>query len=146
MARDANTHRELSRQFQDREVEKEYIAEVGGVVEDSFGCIDIPIRKDMDNPPMQCVDYELGKSSVTHWSVLDRGEHQTRLSLKPITGRSHQLRIHLREIGHPILGDNLYATPELLARAGRLMLHAHTLTITHPASSHRKTFTSICPF
>ena len=146
MARDADTHRELSRQFQDREVEKEYIAEVEGVVQDSFGLIDIPIRKDMDNPPKQCVDYELGKPSQTNWSVLERKEKSTRLELRPITGRSHQLRIHLREIGHPIMGDNLYATPEILAMADRLLLHANTLTVTHPATNKRITFSANCPF
>jgi tRNA pseudouridine32 synthase/23S rRNA pseudouridine746 synthase len=146
MARDADTHRELSRQFQDREVVKKYIAVVGGVVEGEHGRIDIPIRKDMENPPMQCVDYELGKSSQTHWCVVEREEHRTRLELRPRTGRSHQLRIHMRELGHPILGDDLYAPIELRAESERLMLHAYSLTITHPALAHRRTFTADCPF
>jgi tRNA pseudouridine32 synthase/23S rRNA pseudouridine746 synthase len=146
MARDADTHRELSRQFQDREVEKTYIAIVGGVVEKDSGLIDIPIRKDFDNPPCQCVDYEQGKSSQTHWRVLDRGDSRTRLELKPTTGRSHQLRIHLRELGHPILGDDLYACEQLQKQAQRLMLHAQSLLVEHPASKKRLRLVSECPF
>ena len=146
MARDTDTHRELSRQFQDREVEKKYIAEVGGVVDEEGGFIDIPIRKDMEHPPMQCVDYERGKPSQTHWRVASRKENSTLLELRPTTGRSHQLRIHLREIGHPILGDELYAPPEVFALSPRLMLHSHALTITHPDTSERATFTANCPF
>ena len=146
LARDAETHRELSRQFQDREVEKEYVAVVGGSLKEDSGDIDIPIRKDMDNPPKQCVDYDQGKSSQTAWSVLQRKPDRTRVLLAPKTGRSHQLRVHLKEIGHPILGDNLYAPPELLAMAGRLQLHAQKLVVTHPASKERMTFYSACPF
>ena len=146
LARDAETHRELSRQFQDREVEKEYVAVVGGSLKEDSGDIDIPIRKDMDNPPKQCVDYDQGKSSQTAWSVLQRKPDRTRVLLAPKTGRSHQLRVHLKEIGHPILGDNLYAPPELLAMAGRLQLHAQKLVVTHPASNERITFYSACPF
>ncbi len=146
MAKDAETHRELSRQFQDREVEKVYIAEVGGTVQGDSGCIDIPIRKDMDNPPKQCVDFELGKPSQTNWAVLKRNEQSTRLELRPLTGRSHQLRIHLRELGHPILGDDLYAPSEIQAMSNRLMLHAQSLTFTHPVASDVRTVTSDCPF
>ena len=146
MARDADTHRELSRQFQDREVEKTYIAVVGGVIEQDEGLIDIPIRKDFDNPPCQCVDYEQGKSSQTHWKVLERGRDRTRLELKPVTGRSHQLRIHLRELGHPILGDDLYAPKELQDMASRLQLHALDLTVTHPATCKPIQFYAKCPF
>ena len=146
MARDADTHRELSRQFQDREVEKEYIAVVGGVVNQECGVIDIPIRKDMDNPPKQCVDFDQGKPSQTNWSVLEREQDRTRLLLKPSTGRSHQLRIHLRELGHPILGDDLYAPPELQGMSNRLQLHAQSLIVTHPATNERLAFLSTCPF
>lgn len=146
MARDADTHRELSRQFQDREVEKTYIAVVGGVVVEDAGNIDIPIRKDFENPPKQCVDYISGKPSSTNWKTLERMESRTRLELRPLTGRSHQLRIHLREIGHPILGDDLYAPAELQAMTDRLMLHAQSLTITHPCSNEKLTFAAACPF
>ena len=146
MARDKKTHRELSRQFQDREVKKEYIAVVGGVVSGEEGVIDIPIRKDLENPPCQCVDFENGKPSETFWKVLERERDRTRLALFPKTGRSHQLRIHLRELGHPILGDDLYATPEFQECSERLMLHANTLIVVHPASGDTLTLTVPCPF
>ena len=146
MARDAATHRELSRQFQDREVKKEYVAVVGGIMSEDSGCIDIPIRKDLENPPRQCVDFEQGKPSQTNWEVLNRTESCTKVLLKPHTGRSHQLRIHLLEIGHPILGDDLYATQHYLEMASRLQLHATSLTLTHPSSKESLTFTSNCPF
>ena len=146
MARDADTHRELSRQFQDREVEKTYIAEVFGQVEEQGGLIDYPIRKDMDNPPMQCVDYEQGKPSQTLWRVLEQKGDRARLELRPTTGRSHQLRIHLREIGHPILGDDLYAPSKVQAMSERLLLHALSLTITHPKTGNRLTSVADCPF
>ncbi|HIO53227.1 MAG TPA: RNA pseudouridine synthase, partial [Phycisphaerales bacterium] len=117
-----------------------------GVIEQDEGLIDIPIRKDFDNPPRQCVDYEKGKSSQTHWKVLERGRDRTRLELKPVTGRSHQLRIHLRELGHPILGDDLYAPQELQDMVSRLQLHALDLTVQHPASGEQVTFRVDCPF
>ena len=145
-ARDADTHRELSRQFQEREVEKSYCAIVGGVVLEDKGFIDIPIRKDMDHPPMQCVDHEKGKPSQTVWRVLEREANQTRIMLHPLTGRSHQLRIHLREIGHPILGDDLYATPLYRGSAPRLLLHATNLIVTHPITQEKLSFDSPCPF
>ncbi len=146
LARDADTHRELSRQFQDREVYKTYIAVVGGLVQDDEGSIDIPIRKDMDNPPKQCVDFKQGKPSLTNYEVLERVNDTTRVLLKPITGRSHQLRMHLKEIGHPILGDNLYAPDVLRDASDRLLLHATTLTIIHPAKNESLAFESACPF
>jgi len=146
MARDAGTHRELSRQFQDREVQKTYIAVVDGVVEGESGLIDIPIRKDFDNPPRQCVDFEKGKSSQTNWRVKERQADRTRLELKPTTGRSHQLRIHLREVGHPILGDDLYASEQLQQLAPRLLLHALELSFVHPANNEKMTITADCPF
>lgn len=146
MAMDADTHRELSRQFQDREVEKKYIAMVWREVEVNEGRIDLPIRKDFDNPPRQKIDYAFGRDAVTNWRVVERYDDRTRLELRPITGRSHQLRLHLREVGHPILGDDLYATPEALGMADRLMLHATELVIVHPQTNKRMTFSSSCPF
>ncbi len=146
MARDADSHRELSRQFQDREVTKIYTAVVGGVVDGENGVIDIPIRKDLDNPPCQCVDFEQGKPSETAWSVLKREDDRTRLELRPKTGRSHQLRIHLRDLGHPILGDDLYAPPAMQALTDRLMLHALSLTVVHPVSGETLVLTAPCPF
>ncbi len=146
MANNKETHRELSRQFQDREVQKTYEAIVFGVVKEDTGTIDLPIRKDMENRPRQCVDHEQGKPSLTKWKVLEREDDRTRLALYPKTGRSHQLRLHLREIGHPILGDDLYATTEQQAMAPRLLLHAVSLTVVHPMSLESMTFESKVPF
>ena len=124
LGRDADAHRELSRQFQDRETRKTYIAVVGGVVEADEGEIDLPMRKDLDDPPRQIIDHIHGRAAVTRWRVLDRKDDRTRLELTPITGRSHQLRLHLKTIGHPILGDATYAPPDVAARAKRHLLHA----------------------
>lgn len=148
MARDAETHRELSRQFQDREVEKKYIAVVAGAVVGTDGIINAKLRKDMDNPPRHLVDSVQGKPSTTAWRVLDRAEDPSRtvLEFTPTTGRTRQLRIHSCVLGHPILGDDLYAPRELVNAADRLLLHATELTITHPTHKERLTFKSPPPF
>lgn len=146
LALDAQAHRQLSLQFQEREVQKTYRAEVHGVMEQDEGEIDLPIRKDLDDPPRQMVDHEHGRPSQTRWRVLSRDADRTRVELTPLTGRSHQLRLHLKSIGHPILGDDLYAPPEALGMADRLMLHAHTLTIVHPETASPMTFEAECPF
>ena len=137
MGLDAESHRELSRQFQDREVRKRYEAIVRGVVEADEGTIDRPMRKDMENTPLQVIDEEQGRAAVTHWRVLarDLDAGVTRLELRPITGRSHQLRLHLQSIGHPVLGDDLYADSIGRAMADRLLLHARSLAFTHPGSA-----------
>lgn len=146
MGRDADAHRELSRQFQDREVSKTYIAVVGGLMAIDEGTIDAAIRKDMDNPPRQLVDDVHGRPSKTRWTVLERGTDRTRVQLHPLTGRSHQLRLHLLSIGHPILGDDLYAPPELRTAAPRLLLHSTVLSLTHPTTREEMVFESDCPF
>lgn len=152
MARDAEAHRELSRQFHDREVRKTYLAVAAGHIESDHGSINLPMRKDMEASPtpMQVIDHVQGRAAITHYQVLDRftvdGSPRTRLELKPITGRSHQLRLHLLSIGHPILGDDLYAPPDVLAMADRLMLHATSLSIVHPSNAAPMTFESPCPF
>jgi tRNA pseudouridine32 synthase/23S rRNA pseudouridine746 synthase len=148
LAMDAEAHRELSRQFHDREVSKEYIAVVDGVVRDNQGRIDLPMRKDLDprNAPRQVIDHVEGRRAVTDWWVMDRGQDRTKLRLRPITGRSHQLRLHLKEIGHPILGDDLYSSDRVLRMSDRLLLHARSLTVTHPEKATLITFESPCPF
>ena len=148
MAFDAEAHRELSRQFHDREVIKTYIAVVAGVVKDDAGTIDLPMRKDMTpgRGPLQIIDHAEGRPAITHWWVMQRCEDRTRLRLRPVTGRSHQLRLHLKSIGHPILGDDLYAPAKVLAMADRLLLHAQALTIVHPETASLMTFESPCPF
>ena len=148
LAFDAEAHRELSRQFHDREVKKTYIAVVSGVLQQDSGTIDLPMRKDMDprNAPRQVIDHAEGRPAVTHWWVIERGADRTRLRLQPLTGRSHQLRLHLKTIGHPILGDDLYASAKVLALADRLLLHSQSLTIVHPETAALMTFESPCPF
>jgi tRNA pseudouridine32 synthase/23S rRNA pseudouridine746 synthase len=146
LARDAEAHRHLSIQFQDRLVQKVYQAVVAGSVNEPSGQIDLPIAKDRDNAPRQKIDHEHGRSAQTDWTVLSRDDDRTRLELRPLTGRSHQLRLHLLEIGHPILGDDLYAPPDALAAADRLLLHATNLSFTHPESGQTLAFESNCPF
>ncbi len=148
MGLDAEAHRELSRQFHDREVHKMYVAIVHGVLEPDEGEINLPMRKDMDprNAPRQVIDRERGRPAVTKYRVLKRDADRTRLELRPITGRSHQIRLHLQSIGHPILGDDLYAPPDVQAMADRLLLHAQSLWLVHPGNAAPMTFEAQCPF
>ncbi len=146
LALDAEAHRNLSIQFQDRHVRKLYEALVVGAPAAHGGVIDLPMRKDMINPPLQVIDHEQGRKAVTHWRVTAREHDHTRILLKPITGRSHQLRLHLKTLGHPILGDDLYAPPEVVAMAPRLCLHARRLVFTHPATGERLRFDAPIPF
>lgn len=146
MARDPETHRRLSRQFHDRMVEKRYIAIVHGSPDADDGEIDLPLRKDIDDRPRSIVDHVHGKSSQTRWRVVDRLRDCTRLDLRPTTGRSHQLRVHLAAVGHAILGDSLYAPPSVRSLSSRLMLHAMSLSFTHPARGEATVFETACPF
>lgn len=146
LARHKAAHRELSRQFQEREVDKSYTAMVAGVPKEERGEIDLPLRCDWPNRPRQMVDPALGKPSLTRWERLSVGEDRCRLRLIPVTGRSHQLRVHLMAIGHPILGDRLYGGDKALAMAERLLLHATTLAFTHPASGEALCFSDEPPF
>lgn len=133
--------RELKRQFREREPQKQYIARIWGHPQQEEGLIDLPLICDWPNRPKQKVCYETGKSAQTEYQVLERYPDNTaRILLKPITGRSHQLRVHLQALGHPILGDRFYAMPEALALAPRLQLHAGSLTITHPDYGTGMTF------
>jgi tRNA pseudouridine32 synthase/23S rRNA pseudouridine746 synthase len=110
--------------------------------------ISLGIRVDWPNRPLRVIDDQHGKPSVTRWRVL---EHDTlartsRIALEPVTGRSHQLRVHMLAIGHAILGDALYAPPQIAARSPRLLLHANQLELTHPVTAERLTFSSPAPF
>lgn len=140
MARGKQAHRQLSMDFQDRKVEKTYIARAFGVMAEDEGLIDLPLICDWPNRPKQIVDFEVGKPSQTKWQVLKRGAQETLLKLMPITGRSHQLRVHLQNIEHPILGDRFYAHEKALKMSERLCLHAKSLTITHPVTLKKMTF------
>jgi len=130
-------HADISRQFQARTVEKSYTAVVYGLVADDEGEIDLPIAPDWQNRPRQKICYQRGKSALTRFKVIQRFTDRTQINLYPITGRSHQLRLHLKELGHPILGCDLYAHPTALAMAPRLMLHATDLALNHPKSGER---------
>ncbi|EMM6761988.1 bifunctional tRNA pseudouridine(32) synthase/23S rRNA pseudouridine(746) synthase RluA [Pluralibacter gergoviae] len=133
--------RELKRQFREREPKKQYLARVWGHPAQEKGLVDLPLICDWPNRPKQKVCFETGKPAQTEYEVLEYAPDNTaRVLLKPITGRSHQLRVHMLALGHPILGDRFYATPEALAMAPRLLLHAQTLTITHPAFGNSMTF------
>ena len=136
LARNKEMHRQLSRLFQERKVKKEYTAVVDGIIEDNSGEIDLPLITDWPNRPRQKVDYENGKPSKTLFHVLQRDKKKasTRVSLKPETGRTHQLRIHMLSIGHAILGDHLYANPEAKRKSDRLLLHANYLSFRHPVT------------
>lgn len=146
MALNKPTHVAISQQFEKRKTKKKYIARVFGHVKDAQGSVDQPLICDWPNRPKQMIDHERGKPSLTHYKVLSYGDNSTLVELTPITGRSHQLRVHMLSIGHPILGDRLYAHAEALAMANRLNLHAQMLSIHHPITNEKLTFTTQCPF
>lgn len=148
LARSKEMHRSLSILFQNRQVQKHYIAVVDGIPEETSGEIDLPLITDWPNRPLQKVDHEIGKPSLTRYRVLanDASSNCTRLELEPETGRSHQLRVRLMSLGHPILGDSLYASPALQAKAGRLLLHAERLAFAHPQHGEQLTFFCAAPF
>ncbi|MEO1080480.1 MAG: RluA family pseudouridine synthase [Pseudomonadota bacterium] len=136
----------LSKLFQERKVDKRYRAWVAGEVSDESGSIELPIARDWINRPRQKICEASGKSALTHYRVLERRDGRSLLSLTPVTGRSHQLRIHCREIGHPILGCDLYAPPAVLGAAPRLMLHATRIAFRHPETQLELVGHSRAPF
>jgi tRNA pseudouridine32 synthase/23S rRNA pseudouridine746 synthase len=153
MARGSAMQRTLSMAFESRSVRKRYVALVAGHVPPppaEGGEIDLPLMSDWPNRPRQRVDAG-GKPSQTRWRVLAhehdaQGRPQTRLELEPVTGRTHQLRVHLQAIGHPILGDALYADADTQARNPRLQLHASELALTHPVTGEALHWHSPPPF
>ncbi len=144
--RQAMSH--IARQFQERTIEKEYEALVWGKVANRHGSIDLPIKADWENRPKQCIHFEHGKPALTHYERLDydHDKDRSRVALKPVTGRSHQLRIHCRELGHPILGCDMYAHEEALKASPRLLLHARYISFIHPISEKRMYVESSSPF
>lgn len=148
MGRGIHMQRVLSRAFAERDVHKVYQAVVAGRLGavGERGEIDLPLAADWPNRPRQKVDPVHGRASLTRWTALALDGDTTRVALEPVTGRSHQLRVHLQAIGHPILGDALYAPPELAARAPRLLLHACALQLAHPATGEPLAFASPVPF
>jgi tRNA pseudouridine32 synthase / 23S rRNA pseudouridine746 synthase len=141
-ARGAETQRKLSRLFREREVAKRYVAVVAGRVESETGEINLPLLADWPNRPKQKVDHESGKPSLTRYRVLSHDGDATHLELEPVTGRTHQLRVHLAAIGHPIIGDSLYGG----RKATRLLLHASALRFAHPLSGEALNLACEPPF
>lgn len=159
-ARGLTAQRALSRAFERGEVSKRYVAVVQGRMappqalgpvqdwegEAGWGLVDLPLAADWPRRPLQKVDPAQGRASRTLWRILGHEGDATRVELAPLTGRSHQLRVHLQALGHPILGDALYAPPEAQARAPRLLLHAARLALTHPTEGGRRSWRSEAPF
>jgi len=148
LARDKMTHRQLSGLFQQRAIQKRYIAVVDGVLRDAAGSIDLPLMCDWPNRPRQKVDHQRGKPSRTLFTVLGAGidADSTRVELTPETGRSHQLRVHMQSLGHSILGDRFYADEQARVKSPRLLLHAMSLAFVHPVSAAPLRFISEVPF
>ncbi len=146
-ARNLDAQRALNRAFERRLVEKYYVAVVTGIIEPDHGTINLPLICDWPNRPRQMVDHAIGKPSTTHYVVLarDAALMQTRVGLAPITGRSHQLRVHMASLGHGIIGDSLYSVnPPLDGQ--RLLLHAAILSFPHPISGEPVDCASDVPF
>jgi tRNA pseudouridine32 synthase/23S rRNA pseudouridine746 synthase len=146
IAQNKAAQRHLSMQFEKRIPKKTYEARVNGVIADDNGTVNLPLILDWPNRPLQMVNHERGKPSVTHWKVKERETNASRVSLKPETGRSHQLRVHMLSIGHVILGDRFYGKPRDIAAADRLQLHAHKLSIRHPTGGAWHDFMAKVPF
>lgn len=135
----------LGQEFEQRRAQKTYVARLKGILAPDTGTVDLPLGSDWEYRPRQKVDHVHGRPAVTDWEVLARTDSETRVRLTPHTGRSHQLRVHMLALGHPILGDQIYA-PETLTDHKRLMLHAETLSLHHPATKERVSFTAPAPF
>ncbi len=146
LAMNPAAHRHLGLQFERRKTCKSYLAEVWGRLAEDEGEVNLPLICDWPNRPKQMVSFEHGKPSLTRWQVLERRARTTRVRLIPHTGRSHQLRVHMLALGHPIIGDRFYADGEALAASGRLALHAGSLEFHHPANGERVAFEAPCPF
>lgn len=156
MALTKAAQRSINQQFATRRTQKEYIAKVFGILKQSQGSIDLPLICDWPNRPKQKVCQLTGKPALTHYQLIvekapdcsspSASLPYSRVRLQPITGRSHQLRVHMLNLGHPILGDRLYAPPMVQAMASRLQLHAQQLTLFHPITEQPISFTSPCPF
>lgn len=144
-ARTRAAQRHLGLQFEHRRPRKSYVARVSGEMAQESGRVDLPMIVDWPNRPRQKVDFEAGRAARTDWTVEARGAGETRVRLSPLTGRSHQLRVHMLELGHPILGDTLYATGAAAAHP-RMMLHAEVLELHHPDGGRWLRFEAPAPF
>ena len=137
----------LGKQFMDRTTQKRYIAWVSGIV-DKGGTVNLPLRTDLENRPYQIVDFAQGREAITDYEPLfiDQNNNRTLLKLLPKTGRSPQLRVHCKEIGHPIFGDHLYAPDDIYKATPHLYLHAYYLKFRHPKTNEALEFTAYPPF
>lgn len=140
-----HAQRHLGLQFEKRQVKKVYLARVAGRLEPATGTVDLPLIVDWPNRPKQMVDHDRGRPARTDWRVVRTTDAETRVRLMPLTGRSHQLRVHMASLGHPILGDPLYAEGEARDHP-RLMLHAESLRLRHPDGGRHMTFSAPAPF
>ena len=148
MARGLSAQKKLNAAFENRQIQKRYVACVAGhlPMDPQWQTIDLPILVDWPNRPLRTI-HPQGQASVTRWRCIANAipalKGTSRLELEPLTGRSHQLRVHLQALGHPIAGDRLYAPTDVQALAPRLLLHACALTFPHPLSG--ETLTWHCP-
>ncbi|WP_425071826.1 RluA family pseudouridine synthase [Sagittula sp. S175] len=141
----AHAQRDLGNQFETRKTKKTYVARVAGRLEPRTGEVDLPLIVDWPNRPRQMVCHETGKPALTGYKVMKASDEESRVRLFPHTGRSHQLRVHMLSLGHPILGDELYA-PETADQYPRMMLHAEELRVNHPESGRGMSFRAPAPF
>jgi tRNA pseudouridine32 synthase/23S rRNA pseudouridine746 synthase len=146
LALNKRAHGRIGSQFEHRQTTKSYVARVSGVIAEDCGVIDLPLATDWENKPRQRVDNENGRHAKTEWEVIEREANATRVKLVPLTGRTHQLRVHMKALGHVILGDAFYADGEDFAVADRLQLHAAELGFTHPTTGEFMTFLAPTPF
>jgi len=144
-AQTPHAQRHLGLQFEKRQTKKAYVARVWGRLEPKTGTVDLPLIVDWPNRPRQMVCHDTGKQAVTDWRVLRYGDTETRVRLSPKTGRSHQLRVHMLALGHPILGDPFYAEGAAAAYP-RLMLHSEELRLRHPDGGAGQRFRAKVPF
>ena len=140
-----HAQRHLGLQFEKRQTKKTYVARVWGEMSEKTGTVDLPLIVDWPNRPKQMVDHENGKQAITDWRVVRTGQDETRVRLMPRTGRSHQLRVHMQALGHPILGDPFYATGAA-RHYPRLMLHSETLQFRHPDGGAGMRISAKTPF
>lgn len=145
-AQTPHAQRNLSMQFEKRSTRKTYVARLAGVLAEKSGTVDLPLIVDWPNRPRQMVDPQNGKAAVTDWRLLKAGAGESRVRMVPKTGRTHQLRVHMMALGHPILGDPLYATGAAREDFDRLMLHSQELRISHPDSGRGMSFRAKVPF
>jgi tRNA pseudouridine32 synthase/23S rRNA pseudouridine746 synthase len=148
LALNKSVNANITKQFQDRSVVKTYMGLLHGHLQNDQGCIDAPIAKDKPNFPLLKICHESGKQALSRFEVIERLQDppSTRVLFTPLTGRTHQLRLHSREIGHPILGCDLYGSKQTENMADRLLLHALTLEFDHPVSGERIRGECPCPF